>query len=234
MLNNLTNLFNLIKSGMVKTVLEDGDLFVVGTQDSRYDGGYKPTIAPLNTVVQAVISELPPAPPSLYGLFAQTEDATAVTNTTDETTIIGNGVGTLSVPANSFQVGDSFHAKLIGKISCIGSAELQIRVKTISGVLLADTGVIALDASTDRNWEINVYFTVRELGAVGTASIVSGGIFSYIKNSGANFEGMNFSVVNDTTFDTTVSNELDVTVEWNAASTSNSIQTQLFVLSKIY
>ena len=32
------------------------------------------------------------------GLFTQTGDSATVTNTTDETTIVGGGVGTLSVP----------------------------------------------------------------------------------------------------------------------------------------
>lgn len=44
MLNNLTNLFNLIKSRMVKTVLENDDLIVIGTKDGKYNGNYKPTI----------------------------------------------------------------------------------------------------------------------------------------------------------------------------------------------
>ena len=166
-------------------------------------------------------------------MFAQTSDGTPVSNTTTETTIIGTGVGTLSVPANAFSVGNSYHAKLIGNISCLGSATIKFRVK--SGlVILADTGVINLDASTNRTWEINVYFTIRALGAAGVASIASGGIFSYIKNSGANFEGTNFSTVNNSSFDTTIDNTLDVTVEWGAASASDSIYSEIFILNRIY
>jgi len=44
MLNNLTNFFNLITGRMVKTKAEPSDLVVLGTRDSRYDGGYKPTV----------------------------------------------------------------------------------------------------------------------------------------------------------------------------------------------
>lgn len=166
-------------------------------------------------------------------LFAQTSSSDPIANTIVEGSLVSTGVGSLSVPANGFQVGDSFHAKLIGKISCNGAAEIRIRVKS-GEVVLADTGVIELDASTNRNWEINVYFTIRELGAAGTASIVSGGIFSYIKNSGSNFEGINFSIINDTTFATTVSNTLDVTAEWQSANAADSIYSQLFILSKMY
>jgi hypothetical protein len=167
------------------------------------------------------------------GLFAQTANSTAITNTTTESSLVGSGVGSLTVPANTFKVGDSFHAKLIGNISCNGSATIEIKAKA-DGITLADTGVINLDASTDRTWEINIYFTIRAIGGAGVASIVSGGIFSYLKNSGANFEGTNFSIINNSTFDTTINNTLDITAKWGSASTSDSIYTELFILNKMY
>ena len=43
MLNNLTNFFNLITGKMIKKKPENSDLLILGTKDSRYDGGYKPT-----------------------------------------------------------------------------------------------------------------------------------------------------------------------------------------------
>ena len=168
-----------------------------------------------------------------YGLFAQTANSTTITNTTTESTLIGTGVGSLSIPANAFQIGDSFHAKLIGHISCNNSATIHLRVKSGS-VLLADTGVIALDTTTNKHWELNVYFTIRALGAAGVASIASGGIFSYIKNSGLNFEGNNFSIVNNTTFDTTINNTLNITAQWGAANAADSIYSEIFILNKIY
>ncbi len=45
--------------------------------------------------------------PQLYGLYSQTVTAT-VANTTVETTLIGAGVGSLSVPANYFTTGMAF------------------------------------------------------------------------------------------------------------------------------
>lgn len=170
---------------------------------------------------------------AINGLFAQTVDSTAVTNTTTETTLIGSGDGSLSIPADGFAVGDSFHAKLIGHISCNQSATIRIRIKTGS-VVLADTDVVALSAATNRHWEINVYFTIRAIGGAGVASIASGGIFSYVKNASVDFQGINFLFINDTDFDTTTSNTLNVTAEWGAASTDNSIYSQIFMLNKTY
>jgi hypothetical protein len=169
-----------------------------------------------------------------YGLYAQTSDGGPVTATTVQTTIIGPGVGTLTVPANSFKIGNSFQASLDGIISCVGSATIHVRVKTLTGVLLADTGIIALEAATSKSWLLNLYFTIRTLGVTGTASVSSGGLFSYIKNSGTNFEGYVLNTINNTTFDTTVNNTLDVTIEWNTNNAGNSILSRNFTLTKIY
>jgi hypothetical protein len=167
--------------------------------------------------------------PTVYGLFAQTGSSTPVSGTTVETSIIGSGTGTLSVPSNGFRVGDSFSAKLNGHISCVGSATIHIRVKANS-VLLGDTGVIALDTTTDKHWELDLNFTIRSIGSVG--SIASYGSFGYIKNSGLNFEGSNFVTI--TTLDTTILNTINITAEWNTTNSGNSIYSDIFVLNKIY
>lgn len=167
------------------------------------------------------------------GLFAQTANSTPITNTIAETSLINGGVGTLSVPANGFQVGDSFIANLYGHISCVGTATIQIRVKSGS-TLLADTGIIALDVTTNKHWNFEVSFTIRSLGTIGVGSIVSAGVFSYIKNSGLNFEGTNFVNLNNTTFDTTILNTLNITAQWNTNNAGNNIYSDIFVLNKIY
>ena len=173
-------------------------------------------------------------PTGLTGLFAQTVNGGPVTATIVETTILGPGVGTLTVPANGFQIGDSFQASLDGIISCVGTATIHVRVKTLAGVLLADTSIIALDAATSKSWLLTLYFTIRTLGGAGTASVSSGGLFSYIKNSGTNFEGYVLSNVNNTTFNTTINNTLDVTIEWNTNNGGNSILSRNFTLTKVY
>ena len=167
--------------------------------------------------------------PNSRGLFAQTASSTPITGTNVETSLINGGVGTLSVPANGFAVGDSFNCKLNGHISCVGTATIQIRVKANS-VLLGDTGIIALDASTNKHWELDLNFTIRSIGSVG--SIVSYGSFGYIKNSGLNFEGSNFLTI--TPLDTTILNTITITAEWNTNNSGNSIYSDIFVLNKIY
>jgi len=167
--------------------------------------------------------------PTVYGLFAQTGSSTPVSGTTVETSIIGSGTGTLSVPSNGFRVGDSFSAKLNGHISCVGSATIHIRVKANS-VLLGDTGVIALDTTTNKHWELDLNFTIRSIGSIG--SIASFGSFGYIKNSGLNYEGSNFVTI--TPLDTTILNTINITAEWNTTNSGNSIYSDIFVLNKTY
>jgi len=168
-----------------------------------------------------------------YGLYVQTASSTPVTNTIVETSLLDGGVGSLTVPANGFNVGDSFRAVLTGHISSVNNHTLRIRVKSGS-VLLADTGALTLFASTNKHWKLDINFTIRQIGGAGVASIASGGSFSYNKNSNDAFEGVNFSVENATTFNTTISNTLVITAQWGTANTGDSIYSDIFVLNKVY
>jgi len=167
------------------------------------------------------------------GLFAQTAASTPITNTTVPGNLINGGVGTLSVPANGFQVGDSFIAYFSGKISCVNNETIHIHCYS-DGQILADTGIVVLDASTNKNWEMFINFTIRAIGAAGVAQISTSGRFLYNKNSNNAPESVGFSALNNTTFNTTISNTIEVTSQWGSASTQNSIQTDMFNLYRIY
>ena len=167
------------------------------------------------------------------GLFSQTADGTPVTNTTTPTNIIGTGIGSLSVPANAFQVGDSFHCNIKGDISSLNNETLLIELKS-GAVVLASSGTLTLPAMTNQPFEIETDFTIRTVGAATTASIFTCSEFNYIQNSGTSFQGKMFQTLNNTTFDTTVSNTLEVCVTWGSASASNSITSHLTNLRRTY
>lgn len=172
--------------------------------------------------------------PTNRGLFSQTATSVTISGTTSETSVIGSGVGTLSVPANGFQVGDSFRAVLGGLVNIGNGQTIRIRVKSDS-VLLLDSGAQTLiNNVTDAIWSLNVDFTIRTLGGVGVGSIVSLGSFHYTKTNNGTVEGFAFNTVNDTTFDTTISNQLDITVEWGSTDAANNIYSDVFVLNKVY
>lgn len=177
----------------------------------------------------------PQGPPGPSGsLFAQTGNSTIISGTTVETTLINGGVGTLSVPANGFQVGDSFRAIFGGVMNAAKNQTLRIRVKSGS-VILLDSGVQNLGSSVINDiWSLNIDFTIRQLGSAGVASIVSLGSFHYTKTNNASVQGFGFNVINNTTFNTTINNTLDVTVQWGSNNAGNSIYSDIFILNKTY
>lgn len=174
--------------------------------------------------------------PSPYGgLYTQTGPGSVVSNTTVETSILDGGVGSLIVPAFSFKVGDTFEAYFSGQVSAVNNNTLQFHVHSNSAsTVLTDSGPITMAGSTARNWELNIHFVVRAIGPAGTAQIYTSGAFMYNKDASNNPERHVFSYLNNTTFDTTIQNELQVAVQWGTASTLNSIHSDIFILNKLY
>lgn len=172
-------------------------------------------------------------PATNYGLYAQTSNSTPITATTSELSLIGAGLGTLYVPANTFQIGDSFRADFGGYMSAQNSNTIRIKVKSGS-VILADSGVQTMPSITNDVWQLSINFTIRAIGGVGVASIVSLGVFHDVKTANGNQNGFAFNTLNSTTFDTTILNTLDVTAQWSSNNVNNSIYSDIFVLNKIY
>ena len=167
------------------------------------------------------------------GLFAQTALGALITNTTVETSLVGTGVGSLTVPANTFQVGDSFTAKICGPLSCANNETIHIRVKS-DGITIADAGVFQMKITTNKYFELVIDFTITKIGAAGVAELFTNGQYSYNHNSAGDLSGNNFALISNTLFDTTVINALSITAQWGSASASNKIQSQNFVLTRVY
>ncbi len=175
----------------------------------------------------------PTGPPGTNGLFAQTAIGTLITNTTTETSLIGTGVGSLIVPANTFNVGDSFTTKICGYLSCANNETIHIRIKS-NGVTIADTGIFQMKIATDKYFELILDFTITKIGAAGVAELFTNGQYSYNHNAQGEIAGNNFALVSNTVFDTTVTNALSITAQWGLAKTANKIQSQNCVLTKVY
>lgn len=171
---------------------------------------------------------------TVYGLYSQTGDSSVVSGTTVESSIIGPGIGVLTVPANGFQVGDSFRVDIGGVMNAQNGETIIIRVDADSSVLL-DSGAQNLGSSViDDIWSLSVNFTVRQIGTAGVASMSSVARFSYAKTNNGTVQGFGFQSVNNTTFNTTITNALTITVQWGSADIDNSIYSDVFVLNKIY
>jgi hypothetical protein len=79
---------------------------------------------------------------------------------------------------------------------------------------------------------MDINFAIREVGGTGTASIATGGKFNYSEDQAGKINGTIFSTENSSSFDTTISNTLVVTGQFN--HNDNIIYSDLFTLTKTY
>jgi len=174
-----------------------------------------------------------------YGLFNQTGSSAIISGSASDVptsgSLLDGGVGSLTVPANGFKVGDAFHAKLAGKINIANGHTLEIHF-TSGDVNLVDTGVVTMAKSTDgQNWNLDVTFIIQTIGSAGTASILSSGELTVRKDASGEVVTEIFSSQNNTTFDTTIVNTLSIEGILGAACiASENIYSELFTLHKIY
>lgn len=174
-----------------------------------------------------------------YGLFNQTGSSIPVTGNTTESiytsgSLLDGGFGTLSVPANGFKVGDGFQALLTGKIEIANGHTLEIKVKS-DGVTLADTGEISMAGTTDKNWRLNIDFSINATGSAGTAVIATAGLLTYRKDASSDVQGEIFSFVNNTGFDTTINNTLIIEAILGPSCDDNEyIYSEYFTLRKTF
>lgn len=170
------------------------------------------------------------------GIFTQTANSTPVGGPINASgNLIGTGVGSLTVPANGFQVGDSFRLSMGGHLDSVNNKVLNIfGIEAASSATLFATGNITMPGCTDEHWNLEVIFTIRAIGAAGVASIASSGYFIFTKDAAFSFEGENFSAINNTTFDTTINTVLSIKATWNDGTVGNSIYSETGVLTKIY
>ena len=167
------------------------------------------------------------------GLYAQTALSTPVIYSSGEASLIGLGVGSLSIPANSFKIGDSYLAKMCGILTCTNNEVLHIHVRS-NGIIIIDALDYTLATTTNKYWDLSLDLTVTKIGGAGVAELFSNGIFSYNKNAAVAMEGTHFGQVSNTTFDTTIDNTLTITAQWITNNAANTIRSQNFTLTKIY
>jgi hypothetical protein len=170
------------------------------------------------------------------GLSSSTSNSAVLSASTAEQSILGlTSVGSRMAPANTFQQGDAYTATLAGNFSSNNGDTLTLRLKggaTASTVL--SSVIVPLNASTNKFFELEINFVVRQLGGAGVADLAINYDFSYNQNSGGNFQGERKCEINNTNFDTTIMNQLEITAQFSSTSANNSIETLLSTLGKNY
>ena len=176
---------------------------------------------------------IPGAPAATnYGLFAQTGNSQTVTGTSFGT-LIDAGVGSLAVLANGFSVGDSFRVDMGGIMSGVNNQTITIRLKS-GNTIIADSPAFTMPNINGQVWMLSINFTVRAIGTAGVASIVVIAQFHVLKNASGTQEGFAWTAINNTTFNTTQNNLLDIQAKFSTTNANNQIYSDIFVLNKIY
>jgi len=172
------------------------------------------------------------------GLFSGTSDSLNVAATTAEISIlpltfVGVGFG---VSPNGFSVGDCFLLNLSGPFNSNNNDTLTIRLKGgPTSTTLLSTLVVPLNASSASVFQLTVFFQIRNIGGAGVADIVSDADLTYNQSgAGGSFVGEQSLSQNNTTFDTTGANILDVTAQFSSNSANNDMTTRVSKLQKTY
>lgn len=151
-------------------------------------------------------------------LFTQT-NTVSVGNTTNETTIVGTGVGTVTLPANFFVAGKKINLFWDGYFRLENSPTLQVKIK-IGSTTVWDSGAVTKSAVSTgtQYWRLNATLTCRTTGASGT--VLTQALYEYIMPTRVHnvFENVKISTA---TIDTTASQAIDITVQWGTADTNN-------------
>lgn len=158
-------------------------------------------------------------------LFHQTANVT-ISNSTNETTILGSGVGSLVFPANNIFPGTVLKVGVSGQLqtTVLLPPTLRIRIYLGSGNIVLDTTAQALlSISPARRFSLEAAITIREFSA--TAAVIGNGIFNY--NNGLTGAGVIEIPSNATTIDSTVSNTFNVTAQFGTAAANNVLTSEV-------
>lgn len=155
-----------------------------------------------------------------------------VANTTTET-----AVATITIPANDAVTGAVYRIKALGLGSVTGTPTMTYRARLggVAGTQLASSGAVTSSSGiTNHTWETDLYFVCLSTGASGT----SRGILC-VREALSVAGSAPFTVINrqdgtaSVTFDTTVSKDLVITVQWSAASASNTITAHIVSCERV-
>lgn len=199
-----TNVVIVLSNGL--TIAGSGTLPATSTQTYIMD---------MRTAVNQNRYQLP--------VFSQTASVT-VGNTTTETTLIGAGTGSVTLPANFFIQGKSIRLQMRGVVSSTGGPNTRIRVK-LGATTILDSGAVASAAGTNDGFVIDVLITCRTTGATGTV-FAQGSYQELIV--GANI--LDLAATATSTVDTTGTLALDITQEWGTMAAGNTLTATNFVV----
>lgn len=163
-------------------------------------------------------------------MFTQTANK-QVQNTVTETSLVGTGVGSATIKANSSGIGTTYRLSMCGYISNTATPFAQVKVKIGSITVFDTTSTGMFGITSNQPFKVNAVFTVRTLGASGT--VIGQGEFEYATSASTQYQIMFQANTATSTIDTTVDQTVDITFTWGTANASNSINSTNFTLERL-
>ena len=157
-------------------------------------------------------------------LAAAVADATAVANTTTETSIFPD----VTIPANYMQDGRTLHCRAFGKLSTTGTPTITFAFRWggAAGTLLATSEAITCaSGAANTAWSIDAWIQTRTNGATGTLIVfadVMVNLTASTQTSGV-FSVSGFDAPAAVTVNLTADTALAITADWSAQSASNTL-----------
>jgi len=136
---------------------------------------------------------------------------TTVSNTTNETTLF-----TGSLPTNALKTGNILEIHASGDVSN-ASASDDITIRVYYGTTVVSTYNPAMGNVTNADWHIDFKIVVRTVGGAGTLAYQGIAVVDYAEQ-----ESHGLAAV-----DTTISEDITVTVEWDNAKAGNVITSDI-------
>lgn len=173
-------------------------------------------------------------------LITAQADGTALTNSTGAASILP-AAAKLTLPPNFLDViGKKIRVKAHGRISTVvttpGTLTFELK---FGSVVVAASGAITLSTTAKTNvaWEVEWDLTVRAIGASTSANLMHQGRFTSEAAGATTVAGEAKSVMMPqsapapgTGFDSTASQQVDLSATWSVANAANSIQVHQFEL----
>lgn len=159
-------------------------------------------------------------------LYAATASV-AHTGTT-EATLIGSGVGSLTLAANFWTAGKTLVIEAWGTISTDAVPDTLVLNLSLDAVnVCTTTALTPANAIVDRVWHVRIVITCRTTGATGT--VFGQGAFSMLKLSTAQDEWP-MGNISATTIDTTQADAINLSADWASGSGNNVITCTNFMM----
>jgi len=174
------------------------------------------------------------------GLYSESSGFNIPSTNLTETNLLGQGgsSGTLVIPSNTFSQFDSYSFKASGVLSGGSNDTATLRLKSlVNGTTPVELGSIGIQLTdnglVDVAWKVEADFNVRTLGGAGVGVLVLNGNFAYTNNNDV-LKTYLRTIVNNTVFDTTQSNELQFTYENDGTNPLTNIRIDQASFTKWY